>query len=401
MPATQTYKGRADMQQGMYRDIPFGVRSQDTDGGRRVVNHEYPGRDEPWAEDLGRKARTHNLEMILVGSDYMVRRDKLVAALEEGGVATLVHPWLGRMQVQMGTYRLRESTREGGQAIITVTYHEAGRSQFPNQTVDTASEVAAQASVAQAAVDQDFTDKFDVNGQPQWVADDAVSLMGEATATITGLAESLPAVPEALTNFYTDVTKLDGALNTLVRSPYDAANGIQGIVSGLAGIVNDPLPSLELYKSLGLFGSDKSKLPTTTPANKAKASNQAATIAFVQATALIEESKATALSTPASSADALLIQQDLAARLDEAASVASDTVYIALMDLRAAVVRDMTARAAQLPQRSFHQVLQTQPSIVLAYRIYGDTGREPELVKRNHIAHPGFIAGGTSFEVIQ
>ena len=87
--AAQVYKGLTGMQQGTFRGVLFGVRSQDSEGGRRVANHEYPGRDEPWAEDLGRKARTHNLEMILVGADYMQRRDKLVSALEEGGSATL------------------------------------------------------------------------------------------------------------------------------------------------------------------------------------------------------------------------------------------------------------------------------------------------------------------------
>ncbi len=95
-----------------------GVREQSAEGGRRLVSHQYPGRDTPWTEDLGRALRQLTLEMHITGSNYISGRDALLAALEQSGAGELVHPWFGRMQVHCQQYTLRENTQAGGQAMM-------------------------------------------------------------------------------------------------------------------------------------------------------------------------------------------------------------------------------------------------------------------------------------------
>ena len=387
---------REQMQKGLLAGIPFRCRSQDTEGGRRVARHEYPGRDEPWAEDLGRKARTHSLEMHVIGTDYMAGRDALLDVLERGGAIELVHPWLGSMHVQIETYRLRESTREGGMAIFTLTFTEAGKQQFPSATADTASAVDAAADSAVEASVDDFSNTFDVIGKPGWVADEAVAVMGKAADAIDAAA-AIPAIPSEITDFYGGLTSLQGSLNALVSKPADLGNGMASIIGGIGKVFSDPVPAL---RKLTSFGSDLNTPPSTTPARKAQAANQSASIALTKRVALIEEARQSAFTTPESSSAAMAKRNDLADRLDAEAETAPDAVYLALVDLRVAVVRDLTDRAAQLPKVSNFTPKATLPAVVIAHRIYGDAGRADELVARNSIRHPGFVPGGTPLEVI-
>jgi hypothetical protein len=66
-------------------------------------------------------------------------------------------------------------------------------------------------------------------------------------------------------------------------------------------------------------------------------------------------------------------------------------VATALTNLRAAVVRDVAARAEFLKQRSSYTPLAVLPAEVLAHRIYQDATRAEELVDRNAVPHPAFM----------
>ena len=84
----------------------FQVDSADGQFVRNVQVHEYPLRDKPYVEDLGRKARRITLECYVLADiankyDYMPERDALIAELESAGTKTLVHPYLGALKVNV------------------------------------------------------------------------------------------------------------------------------------------------------------------------------------------------------------------------------------------------------------------------------------------------------------
>ena len=401
---------RDQMQKGSFRGVAFRVLSQDTEGGRRVASHEYPGRDDPWPEDMGRKARTHSLELHIIGADYMAGRDKMLEALEKQGPSELVHPWLGKLNVQVETYRLRETTREGGMATFSVTFTEAGKRQFPSSAADTTTKVSLQADAARLASQQSFSDIFDVSGQPGWVSTAAQSVLQQATNRINGLIQSFPGIPTEISGALADVNDLQGSLSSLILQPSSLASRIDSLMAGVSNIFSDPMTSVGVYRSLGLFGDSSSlvaadllpAVPATTLARKQQAANQAATVALVQQMSLIGEAKAASLSTPAASGDAITMRDDLAERLDVAATAtADDTTYLALTDLRAAVVADLTSRAINLPRISHVTPETTLPALVLAHQVYGDAARDADIVSRNHVRNPGFVPGGTPLEVLR
>ncbi|MEC7933189.1 MAG: DNA circularization N-terminal domain-containing protein, partial [Pseudomonadota bacterium] len=106
----------AGWQKGSFRGAAFRTEEQEVTGGRRGVAHEFPQAEKPVWEDLGRSARRYRIDCHITGTDYPAGADALADALDQPGAGTLIHPWLGAMQVavpQDGWSR-RDSTVDGG-----------------------------------------------------------------------------------------------------------------------------------------------------------------------------------------------------------------------------------------------------------------------------------------------
>ena len=121
-----------------FRGAPFRVESHSAEAaGRRAAVHEYPGRDVPYAEDLGRRASEHRIQGYVLGPDYDRARDRLVAACAAPGPGRLVHPYLGELDALCTGCTVSERSGEGGVARVTLTLVEAGEARYPAATADT------------------------------------------------------------------------------------------------------------------------------------------------------------------------------------------------------------------------------------------------------------------------
>ncbi|MFB9087676.1 DNA circularization N-terminal domain-containing protein [Erwinia tracheiphila] len=94
-----SWRGRLADGKGSFRGVPFRMIEDTTlTGGRRIVRHEYPLRDEGLTEDMGRALRQYAFTAVVVGDDYFDQRDALINALEAGDVGELVHPNWGTLK---------------------------------------------------------------------------------------------------------------------------------------------------------------------------------------------------------------------------------------------------------------------------------------------------------------
>ena len=82
-----------------YKGVSFSVTESSIEVGRRTVTFEYPQRDFPYVEDLGKKARKIKLTAVYSGQNYVTDMGRLISVMEEEGPAVLVHPTLGPMMV--------------------------------------------------------------------------------------------------------------------------------------------------------------------------------------------------------------------------------------------------------------------------------------------------------------
>ena len=85
--------------EGSYRGIGFSYASAEDDAGRRVVAFLFPGQDITVFQDLGQLDGDITIGGIVAGDDYAHQIDRLRAAFQTASPATLVHPWLGSLQV--------------------------------------------------------------------------------------------------------------------------------------------------------------------------------------------------------------------------------------------------------------------------------------------------------------
>lgn len=388
------------LQPGRFRDADFLFEGADGELGRRVALHEYPLRDKPYAEDLGRKARRLTLQVYVLGPDYMAGRDRLIAAIEAPGPGTLVHPRLGSLQVTvLECQGPRESSREGGMARFEITFVEAGEAVFPGASADTPGVVRDRAAAARAAAEQVFGAIFETDGRPEWVSGAAQGIVGEWLGDLRVL--SAGGMPGPLGEYLTRIDRLAPTLPALVRAPAALGTVMGSLTAGLGGLFALPSQALARLRGLFRFGAGRPAVPQTTATRRQLARNQTALHGLARQAAVIEAARASSGMTFASFQEAAAVREELAGELDEQMLTAPDALYPALQDLRVAVIRDITARGADLARVVRYTSPAVVPSVVLAHRLYGDATRESGIIQRNRIIrHPGFVPGGRALEVL-
>lgn len=143
-----------------FRDVKFLVNSHTATFGRRIIVNEFPNGEDPANKDLGKKARSFSLEGFIIangyfkksdpryicGEDYFSHRDKIVKEAETAGSGVLVHPYLGRMQVNCQTVSVSESLNEGGMARLSFQFTESSDDLPPVVTADNIAKVTESTS---------------------------------------------------------------------------------------------------------------------------------------------------------------------------------------------------------------------------------------------------------------
>lgn len=404
---------RQSLRPASFRGVPFFTKSTFSEQGRRNAVHEYPLRDIPFVEDLGLKGRAFTLEAYVIGPDYMVARDKLITALEQPGAGALVHPYRGTLNVALiAPARIAESADEGGMARFSLSFIESGDNAQPSVRPDTPALVGAAADAANAALNADFSKKFNVSGNADFVASNAASVVNAVLDKITKVANFGNAGP--LSGVLNSATIISNSLSTLMRTPQMLADAIQGQIYGISGLAKNPLDASSSLQSF--FGSGAAPVPVrpvpvTTPSRIQQSINQSAVLDLVRRTAIVEAASASsqvafksyneaqdALTLLAEALDAEMISNPITSSGQPAPL--DDDVYDALLDLRVAVVRDISTRGANLAKLTTTTLPRTMPALVAAYRIYGSCTMDDDLVARNQIRHPGFVPGGVALEVL-
>jgi prophage DNA circulation protein len=376
-----------------FRGVEFYVDNHDLELGRRVQLHDYPFKDEAYPEDLGGKDGVYSFPGYVIGENYHEQRDKLIEALNQQGPGILVHRFLGRIKVQAGLQRMKESNHEGGMARFDLLFYKAGAKPNPTSRIDTQQVVTSRADLAKVVVQQNFVDDYQFKGYPGWVTDEAATVW-------SGLDSVLAKIDNA-----------DASLADIAAEPVDLLEQFNqrvsrfshlGVSSQIAGfrLFNVGQSALSPFRRLFGFGDDLPEFKTITPSRQQQLVNQTAIVNLVNQTALIEASRASTNFAYDSSQDAIAVRNELSEALYQQMHTVDDDTFRVLQDLRAGVVTDLTERAANLKQIRSYTPQDTLPSLVVAHKLYQDASRADEIVARNQVAHPGFVTGGKQLEVL-
>ncbi len=383
-----------------FRGVPFYTQDSSGRGGRRLVIHQFPLRDDAYTEDLGRLPRVFRLTCYVVGFNYQAQRDALLSAVEDQpGPATLVHYTMGEISAAAGVVEFNEHRDAGGYCSLEIEFVRAGPAASPTGTADTASALLAGVASALALVSAAYGAITLAAVSPLALLENAgAAMLGLPAETVTGLSAQIAAVAAQPT----DPSATAGAVQTATQGMATAAIAVQTItpapddpVAGTLFTIAVPADPSGGLISLATWGATLPAVGGVGPQASAQAAQQAAVLMLVQgnATAALAQVYGSIDWPYADAADAARTQ--LLGLLDAqalaAADAGQDDLWRAWSALTVLAMDDMIVRAQGLPTLGSYTTGEPLPSVVLAQMLYLDPGRAGELEDLNDVPHPLFM----------
>ena len=397
---------RTAYRQGSFRGAPFSTEESEAQGGRRVATHEYPQRDEPFAEDLGRKARRFRLDCFVAGGDYRSARDRLLDALEAPGPGELIHPFRGPMSVAVDEFSYRESAIGGGVCAFSIGFVEAGQPVSAPISVDTGAAIAQLLASGTTIAAENFERRFSVAGTQALVEEASAAIVAGTARVALASAAALGGAGPMLHAFEAGLILLPAPAATLARQPLSLARSMLGMIDALSSMGIVARARIGALLRVLDYAEQLPPVVGGTSARQRQRTNQAALVSLVRTGVAAALVRAAAEVRFVSYDEAAALRDQLADRLDDVAIAladAHDDIGAELVGrLRQALIRDITARGGQLSRvRRWHSNA-TRPALTLAQSIEAAEGggavtvlaRADDIVARNRVAHPLFVRMG-------
>ena len=418
-----------------FRGVSFWVESSDLSVGRRTVTHQYPQRDEPFTEDLGRAAREYRFSAFVLGDDYIEQAKKLREALEKPGAATLVHPEFGEIQVVAQPGASMSFSQSMRRANFSLAFVEAGLNAFP--TPEGASQQASRAAadqVSEAAADS-FEESLTLDDIEDFVQDalngdllDALDIISNSEiAKVLDFADRVSDLANDAISLVRGgpkafATKLMGALGlsrlaTTVAGWQRVGKSLCALADDLRGDDDEPVYSTVKPKSAEVIESNRKAVYSlcrqavlvqavgvstligtdvdSTVANSSILPDEGEAVVD-SGTGAAEVGTVTSSgsfsSSPTISYDEMLeARERIVGRLEEEMlDVEDDRVFMALREAATAVSKDLSSRAEEQARLYDYDAGAVLPSCVTAMELYGDATRAQEIVVRNGVTNPLF-----------
>lgn len=420
------------LRQCSYKGVPFQAAAVTKTIQRRQVLHEYPQRDIPYLEDLGKGATLYKVTAFLVGDNCVAQAKRLEKALLTVGAGTFVHPWDGALTVSVyQASNISYSNSELRYCSLDITFVEAGELGYPNKLADGPTLARQLADKLGLSAVSDFVESFKQTAAYKLVQ-----------AAINGtLLETLGIISDAeiaqILGFVDEVTTFaEQAIGLLTDEPRGFAEKLSSVLglarfasvetrwSGIVNQISQLTTSEELNRRTNQFAQipavvsnieaeslqDSAAVETLTRqlllANAIGASTLIGTSLDTAAIVDIdqsgsgdtsedsgEDSERSDPDTVTTSVDELLeVRDHLIASIDNELQnpLISDGLFINLLQARSVVFSILTSKAEGLSRLLSIETPQIEPSLVLAYDYYDDVSRSDEIETRNRVIHGAF-----------
>jgi len=438
---------RGQLQSALWKGVPFGVTTSRARFGRRNVVHDYPNRDAPWVEDLGRGRQVIHIVGFLLGDDVIAQSKRMAAVCQQrdsddqGG--ELVHPQFGRNRFSLLDFAITH-TIEGRFAELEFSFVNSTPRIYPVSITATPQETLAAADDADSAAADSFGSRIaaalqqgaavvqSVVGTVQQYGGQAFSLVADATSLfrtvqalpgefgrffdgasatllgVTGDSSATSKPPKTVSDLIASGAQSRANATAAVSAAQSSAASLsasttadlgakaQAVMATLGSATSDPADRVRIFQVLATF------VPLVSQGSASVATAQSATSDLWRRAAVSALARATAAYQPASQDDAATVRDAvvtlLDAEIDTAGDQGEDSVFSAFRALKAAVVADMNARGAGLPRVITVSFAAPLPAPLIAMKLYQDASRADELIAEADVVHPGFMP--TSFRAL-
>jgi len=380
-----------------YKGVPFYVEHDGERGGRRLAVHQFPRRDDPFLEDLGRSAKSFEITAYLVGDASDSDASALSSVFDAEGAGLLVLPTHGPIMVRNGPFeRSRSKDRLGYIAFTGTFFREGAASSLAS--VDYLAQLVFDAVDALALAAQGPVAALDIVGAPEWVVAAGVAGVQDIVATLEVMRDArgvdpalAPALALSLSSVYAVIP------TSLTRLAVDPT-----FVADLFSVSRDLAAAMDPSVAAGSFTSNIDAFPVSVAAagvsvNSARAAansivvNQLGRLALIAGLidSLMRQTFGDRQAATAARSSAFGL---LEAELEVASSLRASDLFSAIGDMRAALARYFATTIADLRPVVVVTAPRMLPAVWHAWRLYADPTRAQELIDRNRAPHPAFLS---------
>lgn len=393
-----------------FRGVNFGVKDINTTMGRRTVLHEYPLRNDPYAEDLGRKAREYTINAFVMNPDDYSASQDLASALEDYDTpGTLVHPTLGAIQVVPKECTHTYSSTEGGIEYFQVIFVETSGNNLPSTTLDTQGFARSSANALLSSSAQYFASNFKVAGYADFLADAAIQNLNTFAAKFRGLinfGSARNGNPGQYSKLIASLNDFTTDIPNLVFTPQELADRLNQLNKDLnASFVANLGLAMLIQSRLWEYGDDFAVIIATTNLRLIQGNNQDLIIYLVKASVIAEMVRNVSQMIFLSEEDATSVRDSVDekgwALLEELADNFQDDIYTSLLTTLNAMIQDVSTRTENAASVRTYLTKDKLPVLRLAYEYLDDASMDQAVIDRNQIINPLFVPNGTPIKVVQ
>lgn len=241
---------------GGYKGVPFLVRSEGEDGGKKVAVHEYPGTSKRFVEELGRLPPRFRIQAIVHGPDVLNERRRLTQAVSSPGAGVLSHWQLGEIDdVVCVSHSIDTSQTEIGQVVFNLEFMTSDGRQSLEPIVGDVQAVFQAAETARETTTAAATDRL----KPVSILDSARQIADRVTEQVDAVQEQISSVVNPPTDALNEVTRrindFRGDMLSIVRTPGQLMVATRGVFDSMLGLANTPADLRREWRNLTNFGA--------------------------------------------------------------------------------------------------------------------------------------------------
>lgn len=409
-----------EIHKASFRGVVFEVDTATVQFGRRGTIHQFPFKDIPFAEDVGRQARVINITAFVDGDNYINRRNDLIKKIEDIDTpGTLILPTMGAIRVKpTADCNVTFNQRRGGIEAFTLKFVEAGKQEFPKATLNTKetsknrADDLADGGKDEAAENMNFEQKLPDSSEgindPDSLADESVGIVDAFNQSIDRAINTGVQVGDAIDEFSRKFTNYKNDVRTLILDPASLLDETDSIYSDLRKVYADTDLSGAFEAFRDIFNSavdDIAKIININDPSREQQDKNNQTLRDINRNLLIVQlSNITVDEIYVSTNQVRQRRSDILELFEQQIENAGNNhdrcQRDRLVDLRSSIVADLNQKIGGLPDEVEFIPGDTIPAAALANTLYGDGLRGEEIATTNNIINPNLLPAQKPLNVL-
>ncbi len=396
-----------------YKGVPFYFEEDKEAGGRGLVIHEFPNRDDPFVEDLGEAPRFYSGAAYVHGDAADALASALKTALASRGAGILVVPYFGPVTVHCKDFERATQRDKMGYVAFDLKFVRKGASSAL-VSIPLLANIAFQAADNLAsAIALSLPAAISTYGKPAAAVAAVTDTLAQGAAAVDVLRQSYPIDPVVSGAVRDAVGPLISSIPAAITNTAAPGGDAVAAVASLVGLVRqtmDALPAasatraaLELAASFPDTSGAATVVGTVelagpvyrTPTQKLAADNAAAAARAVRLAALTAYAESVLRTAYTSRPEGVTARGELAERFEnelyQTDGAENAALFLAIEQLRDKVIAWLSQAIANLAPVITVESARLRPSLALAWILYADPNRADELAARNAVQNPFFM----------